>query len=84
MLFKWEYSDSPTYRGMDSLMLGVVHIGHIEHRPNGEWRAVCYLPDSGDFGLHQFIDDFRAQGLAKDALEKVCAKWINKSGIWHV
>lgn len=81
MLFKWQYNESPGLGRPDLLMMGDVNVGEVFQTGIRNWRAICLLPDSSDWG-NNFINDYHCKGAAVGALESVCSKWISKSGLW--
>ncbi|EGD6457177.1 hypothetical protein IAJ44_004237 [Salmonella enterica] len=83
MLFKWQYSESPGMGKSDILMMGDVGIGEVYQAAPKRWRAICLLPDSSTHGTN-FMGDFHSKGLATGALERVCSKWLTKSGLWTI
>ncbi|EDY2030106.1 hypothetical protein GTB64_004548 [Salmonella enterica] len=84
MLFKWQYAEAPGMGLADTLMMGDVGIGEVYQAGNKSWRAVCLLPDSAERRPGNFICDFPSKGQATGTLEKVCAHWLTKSGLWTI
>ncbi|ENQ1546065.1 hypothetical protein ACEOHC_003877 [Salmonella enterica] len=82
MLFKWRYAETPGMGRPDTLTMGEVSIGEVYQSGNRCWRAICMLPDSDDRNEGNFIHEYTSKGRAVGELEKACARWLTKSGMW--
>ncbi|EOH1034837.1 hypothetical protein ACLMYS_003810 [Salmonella enterica] len=81
MIFNWKYHDGTRRVPKDYLYLGHKEIGYV-HRQGEEWRAVCNLPDSCEFGGY-YMQNFPHPGIARSTLELVATKWVSEACLWR-